>query len=215
MCALPINVCPHFLSQGRVAGLLLVIKPGAASVLVVLTEASGNLELPTQLSGLLSTKACWLCTQQECHCVSDFCIFAPICEHCSHDLGLTFLTFKMEISSISFVELREERKACFRKVHGSFASVSIQKVVNAHPMVHVLFSSNLEMSQWWFYLYLIFLIDMCFPKVEERGGICIEVLGLIQAVREDWKHFLCRQGHSIRFSAFTNGPQPKVWGTQQ
>lgn len=66
-----------------------------------------------------------------------------------------FLTFNTEISSICFVELREERKEDLgkvqerkedlRKVQGPFASVSIQQEVNAHPVVHGSFSSSLEL----------------------------------------------------------------------
>lgn len=41
-------------------------------------------------------------------------------------------------------------------------------------------------------------------NVKDEG----EALGLIQTVREERKHFLCRRDHSVILWTFTNGPQP-------
>lgn len=98
------------------------------------------------------------------------------CEPWSHDLGLVFLTFNTEISSICFVELREERKEDLRKVQGPFASVSIQQEVNAHLVLLGSFSSSLGLSQSRFHFHVIFLIGMCLFRVGAGGGTCTDAL---------------------------------------
>lgn len=97
-----------------------------------------------------------------------------------------FLTFNTEISSICFVELREERKEDLRKVQerkedlgkvqGPFASVSIQQEVNAHLVLLGSFSSSLGLSQSWFHFHVIFLIGMCLFRVGAGGGTCTDAL---------------------------------------